>query len=120
MCGTDWQASSTTSAPTARARAAIRATGLIVPKMLLWCTKATTFVRLVDDLVEVFEVKPTIIGQREPRQLCSGALGQLLPRDKVGVMLHLGDDNPVARRRFGSVRPPARMLPRCPSHTPPG
>ncbi len=42
MCGTDWQASSTTSAPTSLARATIGATSLMVPRMFDWWTKDTT------------------------------------------------------------------------------
>ena len=45
MCGTDWQASSNTRAPTSRARAVMVATGLIVPTTLDWCANATSFVR---------------------------------------------------------------------------
>ena len=45
MCGTDWQASSTTRAPTSRARATMGATGLTVPSTFDWWAKATTRVR---------------------------------------------------------------------------
>ena len=47
MCGTDWAASASTSAPTACARSAISLTGLIVPSTLDWWTSATSLVRSV-------------------------------------------------------------------------
>ncbi len=46
-CGADCDASITVSAPTAFARATIRATGLTVPSAFDWWTNATTFVRSV-------------------------------------------------------------------------
>ena len=46
-CGADWAASTSTSAPTACARAAISATGLMVPSTLDWCASATSLVRSV-------------------------------------------------------------------------
>ena len=47
MCGADWAASSTVSAPTARAASTSRPTGLTVPSTLDWCVNARTFVRSV-------------------------------------------------------------------------
>ena len=47
MCGTDWAASASTSAPTACARSAIRRTGLTVPSTFDWCTSDTSLVRSV-------------------------------------------------------------------------
>jgi len=44
-CGTDWEQSSSTSAPTSCARATIRAGSLIVPRMLDICTIDTSLVR---------------------------------------------------------------------------
>src|SRR6478735_8305279 len=46
-CGTDWHASTTTSAPMACARAASTVTGLTVPSTLETCVKAKTLVRSV-------------------------------------------------------------------------
>ncbi len=46
-CGTAWEASTTTSAPTSWARAAISATGLMVPSMLDTQVSETTLVRSV-------------------------------------------------------------------------
>src|SRR5665647_3830129 len=46
-CGTDWQASRTVSAPTARARSTMAATGLIVPRTLDTWVNATILVRSV-------------------------------------------------------------------------
>ena len=50
MCGTDWQASSSVSAPTAFARATSSATGSTVPSTLDWCANATIFVRSVSSI----------------------------------------------------------------------
>ncbi|OUD97467.1 hypothetical protein CMMCAS06_04685 [Clavibacter michiganensis subsp. michiganensis] len=47
MCGTDWQASSTTSAPTSRARAITGPSGATPPSTLETCASATTRVRSV-------------------------------------------------------------------------
>ena len=44
-CGTDWQASSTVSAPTALARATSSATGATAPVTFEWWLNATTFTR---------------------------------------------------------------------------
>ncbi len=46
-CGTDWQASSTVSAPTSRARATTGSTGVIAPVTFDTCVNATTRVRSV-------------------------------------------------------------------------
>ena len=43
-CGTDWQASSTVSAPTALAFSTSSETGLTVPSTFDWCANATTLV----------------------------------------------------------------------------
>ena len=51
---------------------------------------------LVDQLVDVGEVEPTVVGDAEPAQRRAGALAQDLPRHDVGVVLHLGDDDLVA------------------------
>ena len=47
VCGTDWQASSTTSAPTWLARETIRSSGFTVPSTLDWWATATTLARSV-------------------------------------------------------------------------
>ena len=44
ICGTDWHASRTTTAPTSCARFTIASSGLIVPKTFDWCVNATTLV----------------------------------------------------------------------------
>ena len=44
ICGTDWQASKTTTAPTSCARFTISCNGIIVPRTFDWCVSATTFV----------------------------------------------------------------------------
>ena len=43
MCGTDWQASNTTRAPTARARATRVGTSVTAPVTFDWWVNATTF-----------------------------------------------------------------------------
>ena len=96
-CGTDWQASSTTSAPTACARSVSSLTGLIVPSTLETWVKANTLVRSVSRRVEVGEVEPAVGGDRHPAQGGAGAAAGLLPRDEVGVVLHLGDEHLVTR-----------------------
>src|ERR1700712_580166 len=45
LCGTDWQASSTVSAPTFCAAPTSSSTGLTVPSTFDWWVKATTLVR---------------------------------------------------------------------------
>ena len=102
-CGTDWQASSTVSAPTARARDTSSATGRIVPSTLDWCANATTFVR--SRQLERVEVEPAVVGHAVPAQDRAGAPAQLLPRHEVGVVLQLGDDDLVA----GLEREPRRL-----------
>jgi hypothetical protein len=52
---------------------------------------------LVHDVVEVGQVEATVLGHVEPPQRCPGAAAEFLPRDEVGVVLHLGDDDLVAR-----------------------
>ena len=47
MCGTDWAASTSTSAPAAWAASAISRTGLMVPSTLDWWARATSLVRPV-------------------------------------------------------------------------
>jgi hypothetical protein len=46
--------------------------------------------------VEVGEVEPSVGGDRHPAQGRAGAPAGLLPRDEVGVVLHLGDEDLVA------------------------
>ena len=51
---------------------------------------------LGDQLVDVGQVEVTVVGEPEPAQLGALALGEQLPRDDVGVVLHLGDHHAVA------------------------
>jgi hypothetical protein len=55
--------------------------------------------RAVDDPIEVIEVQATVVGQADPLKRRAGLRTQFLPRDEVGMMLHLGDDDCVARRQ---------------------
>ena len=50
---------------------------------------------LVHDVVEVGQVEATVLGHVEPPQRCPGAAAEFLPRDEVGVVLHLGDEDLV-------------------------
>ena len=60
---------------------------------------------LGEQLVDVREVEVAVVGQPEPAQRRAGALGEQLPRDDVGVVLHLGDDDLVARADLVRARP---------------
>jgi hypothetical protein len=51
---------------------------------------------LVHQQLEVGEVEPAVVGQRDPAQRGAGALAEHLPRHQVGVVLHLGDADLVA------------------------
>ena len=50
-----------------------------------------------EESVEVVEVEPAVIGDRHVREGRAGRRGELLPRDEVGVVLHPGRDDEVAR-----------------------
>jgi hypothetical protein len=51
---------------------------------------------LVDQLVDVRQVELAVVGEAEPPQRRTGALGEELPRHDVRVVLHLGDQHLVA------------------------
>ena len=106
MCGTDWQASSTTSAPTSWARVVTASSGLTVPRTLDWWVSATTFVRSLSSSSRRGQVEPALVGDTEPAQRGTGADAELLPRHQVGVVLHLGDEDLVAGAdaEAGSIR----------------
>ncbi len=52
-----------------------------------------------DVVVELqrIQVDATVVGDAIPAQRGTGTAGQLLPRNEVGVVLELGDDNDVTR-----------------------
>jgi hypothetical protein len=50
-----------------------------------------------DHRVQIGEVEAAIVGDADPAQRGPGASRELLPRHEVGVMLHLGDHDLVAR-----------------------
>ena len=52
---------------------------------------------LGEQRVEVGEVEPAVGRDGHPAQGRAGAPARLLPRDEVGVVLHLGDEHLVAR-----------------------
>ena len=95
-CGTDWQASSTTRAPTAWARSVSSATGLTVPSTLETWVNANTLVRSVSRVSRsVRSSRPSGVTGTQ-RRVAPVRLARLLPRDEVGVVLHLGDEHLVA------------------------
>ena len=94
-CGTDWHASTTTSAPTACARAASSVTGLTVPSTLETCVKAKTLVRSVSRSSRPLRSRAPSATDRHPAQGRARASGELLPRHEVGVVLHLGHEDLV-------------------------
>ena len=93
MCGAACEASMQTSAPTSCARRTIASTGLTVPRMLDDQHEGDDLRLLGDDLVDVGQVEPAVVGEAEPLQLRAGALREQLPRHDVGVVLHLRDDD---------------------------
>ncbi len=50
---------------------------------------------LGEQVVEVRQVEPALVGDADPAQGRAGAARQLLPRHEVGVVLHLGDEDLV-------------------------
>ena len=61
---------------------------------------------LGEQAVEVGEVEPPVGRDRHPAQGGAGAAAGLLPRDEVGVVLHLGDEHLVARAEREPVAVP--------------
>ncbi len=94
-CGTACEASTTTSAPTEWAFAMIASSGLIVPSMLETQVTETTAVCSVISWSMFVEVESTLVGDAEPAQRRTRTLRELLPRDDVGVVLHLRDHDLV-------------------------
>ena len=54
-------------------------------------------VRLGDDRVELVHPQRAVVVDRDVAEGRAGAGGQFLPRDQVGVVLHLGGDDLIAR-----------------------
>ena len=81
------------------------------PRTLDAWVNAKTLVRSVTSASRSVEVEPAVVGDRHPAQGRAGAAAQLLPRDEVGVVLHLGDDDLVT----GAEGEPRR---RCPPPPP--
>ena len=69
---------------------------MIVPSALLTWASVTSRGPRAEEPVEVVEVEPSVIGDRHVGERRAGRRGQLLPRDEVGVVLHLGRDDEVA------------------------
>ena len=96
-CGADCAPSSSTSAPTSRARATSVVDRVGGAEDVADVHERQHLRALVDQGVEVGQVEAAVVGQREPAQRRAGALAEHLPRHEVGVVLHLGDDDLVAR-----------------------
>ena len=96
MCGADCAPSSSTSAPTSRARADQHVDGVDGAEQVALVDERQHLGALVDQPVEVGQVEPALVGQREPAQRRAGALAEHLPRHEVGVVLHLGHADLVA------------------------
>ena len=90
-CGTAWEASSTTTAPTACARAAISATGLTVPSMLETQVSETTLVRsLTSSSRSVRSSRPSSVSPNQrsvaPLRSVSSCHGTMLEWCSISVM----------------------------------
>ena len=55
----------------------------------------------VEQPVEVVEVEPAVVVDRYPAKVDAALFGQHLPRDDVGVVLHLGQHDGVAGVQVG-------------------
>ena len=73
--------------------------GLIVPSTFDMPVTATSFVRVFKTASSCMEVEPAVGRQRDVTQYRPFFRGNLLPRNEVGVMLHLVDEQLVAARR---------------------
>ena len=86
-----------------RARgAAISATGLIVPSTLETWATATSFGPRASSASSSSEQEALVV-DRHVGQLGARALREQLPRHEVGVVLHLRDDDQVARAHVGAA-----------------
>ena len=72
------------------------AKGVIVPSTFDMAVQRDQL-RAVEQAVEVGEVEAVVVVDGEPAQLDAALLGQHQPRDQVGVVLHLGEHDHVAR-----------------------
>ena len=106
-CGTDWQASSTTRAPTAWARSVSSRDRVHRAEHVGDVGEREHLGALGEQAVEVGEVEPAVGRDRHPAQGRAGAPAGLLPRDEVGVVLHLGDEHLVAGAEREPVAVPA-------------
>ena len=97
MCGAACEASTTTRAPTSWARRTSSSARVDGAEDVGHVDERHDLGALGDDPVEVGQVEAAVVGEREPPQRRAGALGDQLPRHDVGVVLHLGDDDLVAR-----------------------
>ena len=95
--GTAWAASTSVTAPAARARSTISRTGLIVPSTFETCATATSFTRpsASTESSSSSDSSPcsSTAQVAQPR---AALLAEELPGDDVRVVLHLGDEHLVA------------------------
>ena len=96
-CGTAWAPSTSTRAPAACARRVISATGLIVPSTLRHVRERDHARARRQQPVERGEVEVRAVEHRHGREPRAPVAADHLPRDQVRVVLHLGDEDLVAR-----------------------
>ncbi len=104
MCETDCAPSTSTRAPTRCAISTIVFAGVTVPSAFETCVKATILVLRIQELSELIEQQRAAVVDRRNTELRALGQAELLPRNDVGVMLEIGDDDFVARRRHVAVR----------------
>ena len=85
-----------TRAPAAWAISTISATGLIVPSVFETWVNATSFGLQAQQHLEDVEAEDAVVRDRDELEVAVSLLDQDLPRDEVGVVLHLGQDDRVA------------------------
>ena len=103
-CGTYWHASTSTSASCACAASASGRMSLIVPSTFD-IARDREEPGAVEQLVEVREVEPEVVGHRDPAQLDAALGGEHVPRHDVGVVLHVREHD--RRRRRAGWRGPS-------------
>ena len=111
MCGTAWAPSTSDTAPAARARAAISATGMIVPSTFeTWVNATMPHVAARELRVELLQRELAALVDLQVAQLRAALAAEHLPGDDVRVVLHLRDQHRVAGPTF--ARPSRSRDPR--------
>ncbi len=99
MCGTDCAPSTTITAPTRWAAAAISAIGLIVPSTLDIAVSDDDPRARRQHRGNAAMSSSAVAGDRDVAQHDAALAREHDPRHQVGVVLHLGEQHLVARRR---------------------